>query len=103
PVAPAGSFPGRPSAPPGSQPALSFTIQPYPFDITATFTLTAKSALSSGVTDPNVAFAGGSTSYSFVVKANTTTVPTVQIQAGTVAETITITPVLTANGTNVTP
>jgi len=65
--------------------------------------LTAKSALASGVTDPNVTFAGGATSYSFVVKANTTTVPTVQIQAGTVAETITITPTLTANGTNVTP
>jgi len=103
PAAASGTFTGPSSTPPGSQPVLGFTIQPYPFDVTATFTLTAKSALASGVTDPNVTFAGGATSYSFVVKANTTTVPTVQIQAGTVAETITITPTLTANGTNVTP
>ena len=103
PAAASGTFTGPSSTPPGSQPALGFTIQPYPFDITATFTLTAKSALTSGVTDPNVTFASGTTSYSFVVKANTTTVPTVQIQAGTVAETITITPVLTANSVNVTP
>jgi len=103
PAAASGTFTGPSSTPPGSQPVLGFTIQPYPFDVTATFTLTAKSALASGVTDPNVTFAGGTTSYSFVVKANTTTVPTVQIQAGTVAETITITPTLTANSVNVTP
>jgi Bacterial Ig-like domain (group 3)/FG-GAP-like repeat len=103
PAAASGTLTGPASTPPASQPVLSFTIQPYPFDVTATFTLTAKSALTSGVIDPNVAFASGTTSYSFVVKANTTTVPTVQIQAGTVAETITVTPVLTANGVNVTP
>jgi len=103
PAAASGTLTGPASTPPGSQPALTFTLQPYPIDVTATFTLTAKSALASGVTDPNVTFATGTTSYSFVIKANTTTVPTVQLQAGTVAETITVTPALTANGVNVTP
>ena len=51
PSAASGTFTGPASTPPGSQPVLGFTIQPYPFDVTATFTLTAKSALASGVTD----------------------------------------------------
>jgi hypothetical protein len=50
------------------------------------------------VTDPNVLFANGSTTFSFVIKSGATTFPAIQLQAGTVAETITIPLVLTANG-----
>jgi hypothetical protein len=64
--------------------------------------LTAKSGVASGVTDPNVLFANGSTTFSFVIKAGATTFPAIQLQAGTVAETITVPLVLTANGVVVT-
>jgi len=97
-----GTFTGPPSALPGAQPSLNFTIPPYPVDLVATFTLTAKSGIASGVTDPNVLFANGSTTFSVVIKAGATTFPTIQLQAGTIAETITIPLVLTANNVVVT-
>jgi len=98
-----GTLTGPATTPPGSQPVLNFTVPGYPVDLVATFSLSAKSALASGVTDPNVLFSNGSTTYSFTIKAATTTVPTIQLQAGTVAETITVPLVLTASGINVTP
>ncbi len=87
----------------GTQPALNLTIPSYPIALTATLTINTKSLLPSGVTDPNVLFANGLTTYSFTIPANTTTIPPIQLQAGTVAETITVPLVLTANGVNVTP
>jgi hypothetical protein len=98
-----GTLTGPATTPPGSQPVLNFTVPGYPVDLVATFSLSAKSSLASGVTDPNVLFSNGSTTYSFTIKAATTTVPTIQLQAGTVAETITVPLVLTASGVNVTP
>jgi len=95
---------GPATTPPGTQPTLNFVVPAYPIDLTATFTLSVKSGLPSGVTDPNVLFSNGSTTYSFVIKAGSTTVPTIQLQAGTVAGTITIPVVLTTTGgTVVTP
>ncbi len=98
-------------APAGTQPALTFTLTPYPVDVLATLTLTQKSSLSSGVTDPMVLFSGstgttisnGGKSISFTIPAGTTTVPVLALQAGTVAEVITVVPVLTVDGVDVTP
>jgi hypothetical protein len=55
------------------------------------------------VVDPAIQFSTGGTTLTFVVAANSTAVPPIQLQAGTVAGTIVVTPVLTAGGANVTP
>ncbi len=91
------------STSPGSQPVIGLTIPAYPVALTATFTLTTTADPKVGVTDPNVLFSNGLTTYTFTIPAGSTTIPTVQLQAGTVAETITVPLTLTANGVNVTP
>lgn len=106
-----GTLTGPPTAPPATQPTLTFTVSPYPVDVVATLTITQKSSLPSGVTDPMVMFSGGTgttvsnngKTVSFTIAAGTTAIPTIALQAGTVAETITITPVLTVSGVDVTP
>jgi hypothetical protein len=92
------------TTPPGSQPAVTFTLgAPYPVPIVATFTLNDKSGVASGATDPAVQFATGGTSYTVTIPAGTTALPPLQIQAGTIAATITVPVTLTVNGVNVTP
>jgi hypothetical protein len=100
-----GSLTAPPTTAPGTQPTLNFTLpNAYPVDLTATLTISLQSSISSGVTDTqNVLFANGSNTFTFVIKAGTTTVPTIQLSAGTVAETITVTPTLFIGDVNVTP
>ncbi len=99
-----GTLTGPPTSAPGSQPVLNFSIPAYPVDLTATLTLSLKSSLASGVTDSqNVVFSNGESTFTFVIKAGTTTIPAIQLQAGTVAETITVTPTLSVDGVDVTP
>jgi Bacterial Ig-like domain (group 3)/FG-GAP-like repeat len=87
------------TTPPGSQPTVSFSLAaPYPVPLTATFTLTDKSGIASGAVDPSVAFASGGTTFSVVIPAGSTTIPSFQIQAGTIAATITVPVTLTVNG-----
>jgi hypothetical protein len=99
------SLTGPPTTPPGTEPTVSFTVNhPYPVDLTVTLTLGFASSTTPQITnDPEIQFAGGGTTLTFVVPANTTTVPAIQLQAGTVAGTITIPITLTAGGVNVTP
>ena len=95
---------GPTMSPPGTQPTLSFTLtNPYPVPLTATFTLGFTPSVSPAVDDPAIVFANGSRTFTFVVAANSTAVPPIQLQAGTVAGTITIPLTLTAGGANVTP
>ena len=97
-------FSGPSTANSASQPELTFTLtNPYPVELTATFTLTFEGA--EGVDDPNIVFANGTRTYSFNIPANVTGAPTVQLQSGTDAGNITITLsiALTANGQDVTP
>ena len=89
---------------PGSQPMVTITIdKPYPIDLTVTLTLGFAASTTPPVDDPNIQFAGGGRTLTFVVPANSTTVPTIQLQSGTVAGTITIPVTLTAAGMDVTP
>jgi hypothetical protein len=71
--------------------------------LTVTFTLTFAPAVSPAVDDPAIEFSNGSRTFSFVVAANSITAPPVQLQAGTIAGTITIPIQLTAGGVVVTP
>jgi hypothetical protein len=97
------TYNGPTSATPGSQPVLNLVIPAYPVNLTATLTLNTTATLASGVTDPNTVFSNNLTTFTFTIPAGTTTIPTIQLQAGTVAETITVPLVLTVNGVNVTP
>jgi hypothetical protein len=93
-----------PSAAPGTQPAVTVTLaQPYPVDLTGTLTLDFTRTGGPQLTDPALQFAAGGTTYSFPIPANTTTIPPVNLQAGTIAGTITVPLTLTAGEVNVTP
>jgi hypothetical protein len=95
---------GPTTTPPGSQPTVSLTINnPYPIPLTAVFTLAFNPAVTPAVDDPAIQFANGGRTYSFTVAANSTAVPPIALQSGTVAGTITIPLTLTAGGANVTP
>jgi hypothetical protein len=89
---------------PGTQPGVTLALtNPYPVPLTATFTLSFSSAVSTVTDDPSIQFATGGRTATFVIPANTVSAPAIQLQAGTVAGTITIPLTLTANGVNVTP
>ena len=53
--------------------------------------------------DPAIQFANGGRTFTFTIPANSTVVPPIQLQSGTVAGTITIPLTLMAGTTNVTP
>jgi sugar lactone lactonase YvrE len=93
---------GPSTTPPASQPTVTLQItNPYPLALTAQFTLAFAGA--AGVDDPSIQFSAGGRTYSYMVAANSTSVPPVQLQAGTDAGTITITAKLLAAGVDVTP
>ncbi len=73
----------------------------YPLDITVTLTLTF--AGDSGRNDPAVLFANNSRTTQVVIPAGTTSAPSVGVQTGTVAGTITIAAALQAGGQSITP
>ena len=89
---------------PGQQPSLNFALeQGYPVPIQGTFTLTVQPATEGGPVDPAVQFASGGDTFNFTLPANSTATPTVQLQTGTLAATITVTLTLHAGGTDITP
>jgi len=95
-------FTGPGTTQPSQQPSLTFTLtNPYPVALNATLTLTF--AGTGGADDPAIQFATGGRTYTFTIPANTTQTPTIQIQSGTDAGTVTVTLALSAAGQNVTP
>lgn len=98
------TFTGPSNEPPGEQPTLNLTLaQAYPIPLTGTMTLTVEPLAPGGPTDPSVQFSTGGTTFNFTVPAGSTTTPTIQIQTGTLAATITVTLLFEANGQDVTP
>jgi hypothetical protein len=101
---PAVTLSGPTTTAPGSQPSLSFAINnPYPVALTAIFNLTFTPSVTPAVDDQAIQFANGQRTYTFVIPANSTAVPPILLQSGTVAGTITVPVILMAGGTNVTP
>lgn len=101
---PAVTVTAPPTTQPGTQPSVALTLaNPYPIPLSATFTLGFASAVSSVTDDPSIQFASGGRTATFTIPANTVTVPAIQLQAGTVAGTITVPLTLAANNINVTP
>ena len=94
-----------PTASPGTQPTVTVSLsQAYPVDITATVTLSFTASTTPAIDDPNIVFAAtGTRSENVTIPAGTLTVPPLQLQAGTVAGTITVPVKLTAGGVDVTP
>ena len=102
--APAITFSGPSTTPPASQPSLTFKlVNPYPFPIAGSLSLTFTPADSNGVDDPAVQFSTGGRTLPYNIPALSQVTPTVQIQSGTVAGIATVTLVVTSNGVNVTP
>jgi hypothetical protein len=100
----AATLSGPTTTPPASQPTVTLSItNPYPLPVTAQFTLTFASAGTTPVDDPAIQFSTGGRTYSYTVAANSTSVPPVQLQAGTDAGTITIAAKLMADSVDVTP
>jgi hypothetical protein len=103
-VSPVVTFSGPSTTSSGSQDTISFTvINPYPVALTASLDLNFAPSVTPPVDDPMVQFAAGGRTFSFVVPANSTAVPPIQIQSGTTAGTITVPLILTAGGVDVTP
>ena len=102
-VAPAAqaTFTGPTTVQPAQQPTLNFTLTAYPVPITGTVTLTF--AGNGGVDDPSIQFSTGGRTQTFTIPANSTTTPTIQLQSGTDAGTITVTLTLSAAGQVITP
>ena len=89
---------------PANQPEVTLVVnQPYTTDLSGTLTLTFVPDQGSIVDDPAIQFVSGGRSIDFTVPANTTTVPKIQVQTGTVAGTITITLKLSAGGADLSP
>lgn len=102
------NFSGPPSVEPATQSSLSFKLAaPYPVDLRATFGLTFSPA--TGLSDdPNIVFSNGKRALVVTVPANTTDLPAVQFQSGTISGVITLSLVLEvgndqAGYVNVTP
>jgi Bacterial Ig-like domain (group 3)/FG-GAP-like repeat len=104
PAPPSVTLTGPMSIPPGSQPTITFTIvKPYPVELTAVFTLTFASSTTPPADDPAIQFSAGGRTLILTIPANSTTVPPIQLQSGTVAGAITVTLQLTAGGVAVNP
>ncbi len=89
---------------PAQQPTIDFGLNAgYPLALSGTVTLTFVSNATVPIVDPAIQFASGGTTFTFTVPPNTTTLPPLQIQTGTVAGVITLTVTLTAGGVDVTP
>ncbi len=104
PTAPTSTLGGLPAtAGPASQSTLQVTLaSPYAMDVVSTLTMTF--APDSGPDDPAVQFStGGRTVQVTVPAGGTVGTPSVGVQTGTVAGTITITTRLQAGGQDITP
>ena len=94
-----------PTASPGTQPTVTLSLtQAYPVDITATVTLSFAASTTPAVDDPNIVFAAtGKRTENVTIPAGKLTVPPIELQAGTVAGSITVPVTLTAGGVDITP
>jgi hypothetical protein len=98
------TFSGPGSASPAQQPNLNLEfLEGYPLPVEVTLTLTVQPATTGGPVDPAVQFSTGGTTLTIPLPANSTTVPAIQIQTGTLAATITVTLTLESGGLDVTP
>jgi hypothetical protein len=94
---------------PGSQPAVSFALAaPYPLALSGVLTLSVTS--SAFTPDPSVVFSTGGKTVAFSIPANGTQAvfpngaKQIQLQTGTIAGTLTITPTIaTSSGLDLTP
>ena len=69
-AAPAVTFTGPSTTPPGTQPTVTFTVvNPYPVDLTAVFTLAFAGSGTPSVNDPAVQFSTGGRTLTIVVAA----------------------------------
>jgi hypothetical protein len=97
-------FTGPGSESEAQQPSLNLQfLDGYPVPLQVTLSLAVQPAAPGGPVDPSVQFSTGGTTYSFTQPANSTTAPTIQLQTGTLAGTITVTLTLEANDQDVTP
>ncbi|MGC1297353.1 MAG: hypothetical protein WA869_20170, partial [Alloacidobacterium sp.] len=87
----------------GQTESASLTVNPYPLPITATLTLSFAPEAPNTVSDPAVLFPNNTTTEVIQIPANTTANQSIDFSTGSTAGTITLTVVLTAGGTNVTP
>ena len=96
-------FTGPTSITPGSQITLDFKLtSAYPVDVAVTFIITFTPA--AGLPDdPSVQFASGGRTFVANLSAGTTALDPIQIQAGTVAGSLTISTKLEAGGVDITP
>lgn len=92
PVPPPITFSGPSTAPPATGQNLAFSLGgAYPFPIAGQMTLGFQpDAVNPIGTDPAIQFATGGTSFTFTIAANSTAVPSVSIQTGSTAGTITV-------------
>jgi len=98
------TFSGPGSASPAQQPNLNLEfLEGYPQPVQVTLTLAVQPATTGGPVDPAVQFSTGSTTLTFPLAANSTTIPAIQLQTGTLAATITVTLTLESGGLDVTP
>jgi hypothetical protein len=97
-------FTGPGSESEAEQPSLNLQfLDGYPVPLQVTLTLTVQPATAGGPVDPAVQFSTGGTTYTFTLPANSTNAPTIQLQTGTLAGTITVTLTLEAENQDVTP
>ena len=83
--------------------SASLTVNPYPVPITATLTLGFTPAPPNTVSDPAVLFPNNSTTEVILIPANSAANQSIDFSTGSTAGTITLTIVLTAGGTDITP
>jgi hypothetical protein len=97
-------FTGPTSESEGQQPSLNLQfLEGYPVPLQVTSTITVQPQTPGGPVDPAVQFASGGTTYTFLLPENSTTVPPIQLQTGTLPGTIIVTLDLHADGQDVTP
>ncbi|MGD0734895.1 MAG: FG-GAP-like repeat-containing protein [Terracidiphilus sp.] len=97
-------FSGGGTQGPGQQPTLNLQfLAGYPLPLQVTLTLSVAPATSGGPVDPAVQFSTGGDTLSFALPANSTTVPAIQLQTGTLPGTITVTLTLESGDQDVTP
>ena len=87
----------------GQTESASLTVNSYPVPMIATLTLSFAPTAPNTVSDPAVLFPNNTTTEVIQIPANTTADQSIDFSTGSTAGTITLTVVLTAGGTNVTP
>lgn len=83
--------------------SATLTVSPYPVPLTATLALSFTPTPPNTVTDQGIVFPNNSTTEVIQIPANSTANQSIDFSTGSTAGTITLTIVLTANGTDVTP